>query len=199
MEKKDWLHCNSIDYNAQTDEIVISSRVLSEFYIIDHSTTTSEASTHSGGNSGKGGDILYRWGNPIGYDNGTLNDQKLFGQHNVYWIEDSLQDGGKIMIFNNGQGRGFSSVDIVNPLKDVNGNYFLNINNTFGPDSAEWTYTDPNPTNFYSSYISGAQRLIGGNTLICDGAHGTFFEIDNNKSRRLVTLVRFDELILYYR
>ena len=180
--KKDWLHCNSIDYNAQTDEIVISSRVLSEFYIIDHSTTTSEAATHSGGNSGKGGDLLYRWGNPIGYDNGAISDKKLFGQHNVYWIEDSLQDGGKIMIFNNGQGRGFSSVDIVNPSKDTNGNYFLNSNNTFGPNFAEWTYTDSNLTNFYSSYISGAQRLKGGNTLICDGAHGTFFEIDNNKS-----------------
>jgi len=63
------------------------------------------------------------------------------------------------------------------------GNYFLNANSTFGPDSAEWTYTDTNPTNFYSSYISGAQRLKGGNTLICDGAHGTFFEVDNNKTK----------------
>ena len=181
--KKDWLHCNSIDFNAQTDEIILSSRTLSEFYIIDHSTTTTQAASHSGGNAGKGGDILYRWGNPLGYDNGIVNDQKLFGQHDVHWIADSLQDGGKIMIFNNGQGRGYSSVDIVNPPKDGSGNYFLNANNTFDPDSAEWTYTDPNPTNFYASYISGAQRLAGGNTLICDGAHGTFFEVDNNKTQ----------------
>jgi len=181
--KKDWLHGNSIDYNVQTDEIVISSRTLSEFYIIDHSTTTAEAATHTGGNSGKGGDFLYRWGNPQGYDKGTINDQKLFGQHNVHWIPDSLQDGGKIMIFNNGQGRGYSSIDIVNPPKDTNGNYFLNTNNTFDPDSAEWNYTNPTPNSFYASYISGAQRLPGGNTLICDGAHGTFFEVDNTKSK----------------
>ena len=76
--KKDWLHCNSIDFNAQTDEIVISSRTLSEFYIIDHSTTTVEAASHSGGNSGKGGDFLYRWGNPQGYDNGISVNQELF-------------------------------------------------------------------------------------------------------------------------
>ena len=81
------------------------------------------------------------------------------------------------MLFNNGQGRGFSSIDIISPPTDINGNYFLTTN-TFGPSSAEWTYTDPNPTNFYASYISGAQRLPNGNTLICDGAHGTFFEID---------------------
>jgi len=88
--KKDWLHCNSIDYNQQLDQIVIGSKTLNEFYIIDHSTTTAEAATHSGGNSGKGGDILYRWGNPESYNNGTATDQKLFGQHNVHWIYKNL-------------------------------------------------------------------------------------------------------------
>ena len=180
--KKDWLHCNSIDYNEELDQIVISSRALSEFYIIDHSTTSAEAATHSGGNSGKGGDILYRWGNPVGYNSGTTADQQLFGQHNVHWIDESFEDGGKLMLFNNGQGRGFSSIDIVSPPTDGNGNYFL-ANNTFGPNSAEWTYTDPNPTDFYASYISGAQRLANGNTLICDGAHGTFFEIDASNAQ----------------
>lgn len=180
--KKDWLHCNSIDYNEELDQVVISSRALSEFYIIDHSTTTVEAATHSGGNSGKGGDILYRWGNPVGYNNGTTADQKLFGQHDVHWIEESLQDEGKLMIFNNGQGRGYSSIDIVNPTTDINGDYIL-TNSVFGPSNAGWIYTAPNPTDFYSSYISGAQRLPNGNTLICDGAHGTFFEIDSTETQ----------------
>ena len=53
----------------------------------------------------------------------------------------------------------------------------------FIPDSSEWIYTTNNPTDFFSSYISGAQRLKNGNTLICDGAHGTFFEIDKNKNQ----------------
>ena len=180
--KKDWLHCNAIDYNEELDQIVISSKTLSEFYIIDHSTTTAEAATHSSGNSGKGGDILYRWGNPEGYNNGTTADQKLFGQHDVHWIKDNLKDEGKLMIFNNGQGRGYSSIDIVNPTTDINGNYIL-TNSVFGPSNADWTYTDPNPQNFYSSYISGAQRLPNGNTLICDGAHGTFFEIDSTETQ----------------
>lgn len=180
--KKDWLHCNSIDYNEQLDQIVISSRALSEFYIIDHSTTTLQAAGHQGGIYGKGGDILYRWGNPKSYRNGTTSNQQLFGQHDVKWIETNLMDGGKLILFNNGQNRGYSSVDILEPPMDNTNNYIIN-NNLFGPDSVEWSYTDPNPISFYSSYISGAQRLQNGNTLICDGAHGTFFEIDSNKTQ----------------
>ena len=76
-----WLHINSIQYNEARDQIVLSSRNLSEIYIIDHSTTTAEATTSSGGNSNKGGDFLYRWGNPQAYKQGGEEDQKLFGQH----------------------------------------------------------------------------------------------------------------------
>jgi hypothetical protein len=59
-----WLHFNSMQYNTTLDQILLSSRLLSEVYIIDHSTTTLEASTNAGGVYGKGGDFLYRWGNP---------------------------------------------------------------------------------------------------------------------------------------
>ncbi|MCK5700173.1 MAG: aryl-sulfate sulfotransferase, partial [Cyclobacteriaceae bacterium] len=55
-----WLHVNSIQYNAQLDQIILSTRHLSEIYIIDHSTTTVESASNTGGIYGKGGDLLYR-------------------------------------------------------------------------------------------------------------------------------------------
>ena len=63
----DWLHTNAIAYNPQRDEIALSVLGNNEIWIIDHSTTTEEARGSTGGNSGKGGDILYRWGNPIAH------------------------------------------------------------------------------------------------------------------------------------
>ena len=180
----DWMHINSIDYNENLDQIILGSPGLNEFYIIDHSTTLAEAASHSGGNSGKGGDILYRWGNPIAYRQGTVDDQQLFGHHDVHWVVEGTLDAGKIMVFNNGPDRpggNASSVDIINPPIDNNGNYIYQQGTAFGPESAEWIYQDENPTDWYSSFISGAQRLPNGNTLICSGAEGRFFEIDTNK------------------
>lgn len=179
----DWAHANSIDYNTSLDQIVISLNFFDEFVIIDHSTTTLEAASSTGGNSGKGGDILYRYGNPQSYGHGDSTDRVNYKQHNVHWINDGLSDAGKIMFFNNGNVRpdgAYSSVDIVTPLTNVDGNYILEADTTFGPDSAEWSYVAPVPTDFFSPMISGAQRLPNGNTLICQGRDGRIFEINDN-------------------
>ena len=97
----DWIHLNSIDYNESLDLIAISSRKMNEFYFIDHSTTTQEAATNSGGNFNVGGNFVYRWGNPQNYNRGTQLDQILISQHSVNWIEESFPGGGDIILYNN--------------------------------------------------------------------------------------------------
>ena len=183
-KESDWVHANAVVYNPVLDQIMISSHSFNEIWIIDHSTTTEQAATHSGGKSGRGGDILYRWGNPEAYGRGTAADRKFFGQHNSHWIAPGLADEGKIMIFNNGLGRMgsmYSSIDIITPPVDNNGNYQISGNNSYSPIMAEWTYIDTIPMNLFSPNQSGAQRLPNGNTLICASAMGTFFEITPNK------------------
>lgn len=177
---RDWIHLNSIDYHAATDQIVLCSRVMSEIWVIDHSTTTQEAAGHTGGNAGKGGDFLYRWGNPQVYGRGMTADQQFFGQHDAHWIPEGLPDAGKIMVFNNGldrPGGEYSSVDIIVPPVDAAGNYLINADQAFGPVSLDWSYVADPPSQFYSGNISGAQRLPNGNTLICSGQDGHLFEI----------------------
>jgi hypothetical protein len=179
--KANWIHFNSIVYNQELDAILLASRQLNEIYIIDHSTTTEQAASHSGGLRNKGGDILYRWGNPAAYERGSKSDQQLFGPHAPYWIPDGYADGGDIMIFNNGTGRDslYSSVEIIDPAGSGFGDYYLTENGTFGPDKPHYSYYDrENPKSFFSLILSNAQRLPNGNTLINEGTNGRFFEID---------------------
>lgn len=180
----DWNHLNSLDYNEEFDQILISSHIQNEIWIIDHSTTTEEAAGHSGGRYGKGGDLLYRWGNPQIYRAGTANDQMLFGQHDAQWIKQECPGEGHITIFNNGLLRpklSYSSVDEIVPPVDENGNYYLNPSSSYGPKEPIWSYTAKNLYDFYSPFMSGAQRLPNGNTLICNGISGVFFEVTTEK------------------
>jgi hypothetical protein len=170
----DWLHVNSVEYNAELDQILISPRNYSEIWIIDHSTTTEEAAGSTGGMYGKGGDLLYRWGNPEAYDRGDENDQLLRFMHDPAWIPEDYTDGGKISVFNNSYEFQQSSIMVFDPPQDSPGFYTDPGSNAYGPLTYDWIYDGD---ELYSSTISGAQRLANGNTLICEGQGGIFTEV----------------------
>ena len=177
-DNSDWIHLNSIDYNVALDQILVSSRVLNEIWVIDHSTSSAEAASHSGGNSGKGGDFLFRWGNPLAYNTGTST--QFFGQHNAQWIQTGLPYENQIMVFNNGNGRtggNYSTIEIINPPVD-GFNYTSSL--PYLPASTSWIYNDGNPNNFYAQLTSGCQQLSNGNVLFCNGPKGTFKEISES-------------------
>ncbi len=180
----DWMHTNSIDYNPELDQIMLCVHEFSEVWIIDHSTTTEEAASHRGGRYGKGGDLLYRWGNPRAYRNGINADQRLYAQHCAHWIPKGVPGEGNMLVFNNGNGRPdgeYSSVDEVVLPVDEYGNYLREEYLAFGPERAAWSYFEPEQGAFLSRNISGAQRLPNGNTFICSGAQGLLFEVTQEK------------------
>ena len=181
LKTQDWIHANSINYNEKLDQILISAHNIGEIWIIDHSTSKEEARTHAGGTFNKGGDFLYRWGNPEAYGQGSTSDRRLFRQHDAKWIPDGYRDSGSIMLFNNGWGRdtAYSSIDIIKTPILSNGSYVYNM--PYGPANASWVYTDSIKKNFYSQIISGSQMLPSGNVLICSGVQGRFFEVTPQK------------------
>ncbi len=177
----DWCHTNAVAYNAELDQIALSVHNFSEVWIIDHSTTTQEAAGHSGGRQGKGGDLLYRWGNPRTYSAGDATDQVLFAQHDVRWIPAGSPGAGHLMVFNNGVGRldgQYSSVVEFAPPVSATGSYRLKRGQAFGPANATWEYTAADKQDLFSRSISGAQRLPNGNTLVCSGEEGRLIEVD---------------------
>ena len=64
-------------------------------------------------------------------------------------------DNGNILVFNNGNSS--SSVQEIN----------------LSTQSIVWEYAE----GFFSDHISGAQRLENGNTIVCSGVEGEFFEV----------------------
>jgi len=177
--RADWLHCNGIDYNEDLDQIVISTPFNNEIWIVDHSLSTEEAATDAG-------DLLYRWGNPMAYDRGTVDDRELWFPHDVRWVPAGYPGEGNITVFNNGNGRpvGYSRADEIIPPINADGTYELD-GNTYGPDQAIIIYEAPVQTDFYSSGLSGVERTLEGTTLICmgrgsgtDPVGGQFFEVD---------------------
>ncbi len=178
--RADWMHCNGIDYNPVLDQIAISCRSMHEIYIIDHSTTTEEAAGSTGGNSGKGGDILYRWGNPQVYHQGLSSDQQLFGQHDVNWIPEGHPHAGSLSLFNNGNDRypSYSSVEILSPPTDESGNYTIQSNGTYGPNAPDWSWNLGEV--MYSGSISGVDMLPNGNMVVTHGTKGTLLEVDSS-------------------
>ena len=178
--ESDHMHSNAIAYNAALDQIVLSPRRFNEIWVIDHSTTTAEARGSTGGRWGRGGDLLYRWGNPRVYGRGTEADQIFFGQHDIRWIPEGLPGAGNFTVFNNDNvapGGTYSAVFEFAPPTDASGAYVIEDGEAFGPEEVIWSYTAPDRPNFYGSFISGAHRLAGGNTLITSGPQGRFFEV----------------------
>jgi hypothetical protein len=173
---KDWIHMNGIDYNATLNQIVVSSHNLNEVWVIDHSTTTAEAASHSGGNSGKGGDILYRWGNPTAY--GASGTTIFNVVHDAHWIPYDCPRGGSLAAFNNKGGTGSkTAIDIFNPPLNVY-NYDLILGSAYTPSASNWRHTSTSST----TNEGNSQLLPNGNLLVCIAMSGYMYEIDSNQN-----------------
>lgn len=179
VQQGDWIHCNTVDYNEKRDEIILTSHNLHEIFVIDHSTTTQEAAGSTGGRHGKGGDFIYRWGNPQNYGRGTEANRVFYVVHGANWIRNDMPGAGNIIVLNNGDRPGtandFSVITEITPPIDSHDHYYILSDSAFGPTTPTWSYS--NGSTFYSQHLGGAYRLPNGNTLAILGASNRLVEV----------------------
>lgn len=100
---------------------------------------------------------------------------QISGQHNPHFIPKHLPGGGNLLLFDCQGGAGYppSSLGI------YAGSRVLEINPT--TKQIVWQYTAESsgqpPWAFFSSFVSNAQRLPNGNTLITEGMRGRIFQV----------------------
>ena len=114
--RKDWLHCNSMDYSAELDQVVVNA-VGGEFYVVDHGGTflPGDPAGSIAAAAGPKGDFLYRFGDPAIYKQGdppsvtenwnnvSAGHKQIGGAHDVHWIRPGLPGAGRFLIFDNAQ------------------------------------------------------------------------------------------------
>jgi hypothetical protein len=162
----DWAHANALEViqpsNPHTDprfasgNYIMSFRHINTIIVIDRAT----------------GDIAAK------FQNLTV------GQHNAYMIPGYLPGGGNMLVFDNG----FSD-PILNPGAAArNGGPARRFSRVleFDPltEATVWEYDaslSGRPDWWFSSpFVSGAQRLPNGSTLITEGANGRIFEVTSD-------------------
>ena len=193
-------HINSVDYNPELNQILLSSFIYDEIWIVDHSTTLEEAAGSHGGNSGLGGDLLFRYGNPEAYDRGSSDDRIFQRQHDANWIDSGLPGEGNILVHNNNivmrppaqaarvmdlgeltnrgrdliQADGVSNVYELRLPRQEGGRYTIAEGATYEADTV-WFWENP---DYFAEFQGGARRLPNGNTLITDTAENLVVEVN---------------------
>jgi hypothetical protein len=167
----DWLHINSATYVGPNrwydagdarfapNNVIISSRQASLLAIV-----------------ARDGSIAWRLGPDFGASEELRKIRQIIGQHHAHLIPKGLPGAGHVLVFDNG---GSSGYGFAGPIAPNGVGAFARATSRvleLNPVTLElvWSYAAP---RFFSTNISGAQRLENGNTLVTEGAGGRVFEV----------------------
>src|SRR5688572_7959802 len=172
----DWLHLNSATYLGPNrwfdagdkrfapNNIIVSSREASLLAII-----------------ARDGSIVWRLGPNFLESDALRAIGQIIGQHHAHLIPKGLPGAGNLLVFDNGGASGYGEPSGMAP-RGV-GVFARPSSRVLEIDPVSlavvWSYTAG--AQFFSSNISGMQRLPNGNTLITEGAGGRVFEVTSDR------------------
>jgi hypothetical protein len=172
----DWLHINAAAYLGPNrwhdagdarfapDHIIISSRAANIIAIV-----------------GRSGQIVWRMGPDYRESEALRKLGQIIGQHNPHIIPVGLPGAGNLLVFDNGgaAGYGFANPAAPDGRDSVRrgSSRVVEISPVTFEKVWEYSVAGAESYRFYSHYVSGAQRLVNGNTMITEGADGRLFEV----------------------
>lgn len=161
--REEWTHVNDVDVMPDGN-ILSDSRHTDGAFIIDRSS----------------GEIIWRWGNVAYLDEETgciehrniLDPKTMGGPHDGHVIAEGLPGEGNMLIYDNAMYIFYSrALEVDIKTGEV-------VWESEDPDGIEGY---PNGRVHFSPFISSADRLPNGNTLICSGGNGVIFEVTREK------------------
>jgi hypothetical protein len=178
--KGDWLHINCIstlgpnkwydggDERFHPDNIIWDARNANILAITSKQTDQ----------------IVWRIGPDFSETDALQKLSWIIGQHHLHMIPRGLPGEGNLLVFDNGGWGGYGEPSGTSRygINSVHRDYSRVTE--FNPQTLDilWEYTADkagfsDKEKFYSPYISSAQRLPNGNTLITEGSDGRIFEV----------------------
>jgi len=176
----DWIHINSAswlgpnkwyeqgDKRFHPDNIIYDGRQTNTTGIIDRKT----------------GEIVWHLGPDFEATKALRKIGPTIGQHHAHMIPKGLPGEGNILMFDNGGYGGYGAPNPSAPTGVNNAKRDYSRVLEIDPITLKivWEYDANKAGNrdrvkFYSDYVSSAQRLPNGNTLITEGAFGRIFEV----------------------
>jgi hypothetical protein len=175
----DWMHMNSMstlgpnkfydngDGRFHPENIIWDGRQTNIIAIINRKT----------------GEIVWQLGPYFTATKALRKIGQIIGQHHAHMIPRGLPGEGNILVFDNGGAAGYGAPNPSAPSGIDNARRDFSRVLEFHPITLEimWQYPAPGPglggNRLYSSFVSSAQRLPNGNTMITEGNGGRIFEV----------------------
>ena len=175
----DWLHINAASYVGPNhwfdagdarfapDNVLISSRESSFMAIVARS-----------------GKVVWRMGPDYRESDALRKLGQIIGQHNPHIVPVGLPGAGNLLVFDNGGASGYGFANPAAPdgrdsIRRGNSRV-VELNPVTFEKVWEYSVAGAESYRFFSHYVSGAQRLPNGNTMITEGADGRLFEVTSN-------------------